>query len=73
MYIFEAIIKYIKGKKLEKIYSDYIPEDITEKPQDCEHLFMPLDTSKELFACKYCGTIVSKDKLKDKNIFKRNN
>ena len=74
MYIFEAIIKFIKGKKYQKLTPDYNPEveeDIIENPQECEHLFMPLDSSNEFFGCKYCGFVVPKSKLKDKNIFSK--
>lgn len=72
MYIFEAITKFIKGKKY-KFDSNYLPnnkEELSSNPQDCEHCFLPLDSSNELFACKYCGIVASKDKLKDRNIFR---
>ena len=72
MYIIERIIQYIKGKKYKpKMYSPDVAEDIIEDPQKCEHLFLPLDSTNELFGCKYCGEIVSRDKLKDKNIFRQ--
>lgn len=68
MYIFEWIIKFIKGKTYKVApKTDFIPsdgEDLIENPNECEHIFMPLDSSEEFFACKYCGTVVSKDKLK---------
>ncbi len=66
MYIIELISKYIKGKK-HKFRSFYAPdnaEDIIEKPQDCKHFFQPLDASNEFFACKFCGLVVNKEKLK---------
>ena len=68
MYIFEWIIKFIKGKTYKVApKTDFIPsdgEDLIENPNECEHIFMPLDSSEEFFACKYCGMVVSKDKLK---------
>lgn len=73
MYIFELIVQYIKGKKYKKLREynpvELEPDGLAENPEDCEHLFMPLDSSNEMFACKYCGLVVSKDKLKNKNIF----
>ncbi len=71
MYIFEFITNILKGKKYRK-HTNYNPEiqdDIIENPQECEHLFMPLDESKEMFACKYCGLVVSKDALSNNRKF----
>jgi hypothetical protein len=45
--------------------ADY-KDDITENPDDCEHFFMPLDSTNEMFACKYCGLVIPKDKLNNK-------
>ena len=68
MYIFELFIKIFKGKKYKKLIPEYTPEtdgDLIENPDECEHLFMPLDESNEYFACKICGLVVPKDKLKE--------
>ena len=67
MYIIEILIKIFKGKKYKKLIPEYtqtIDGNLIEDPDDCEHLFMPLDESKEYFACKNCGIVVSKEKLK---------
>lgn len=68
MYIFEEITKFLKGKKYKPhIQTDYTPDDgegLIENPQECEHLFMPLDSSGEYFACKYCGLVVPRSKMK---------
>ena len=73
MYIFELIVQYLKGKKYKKMQEynplEVIPDGLEEQPENCEHLFMPLDSSNELFGCKYCGLVVPRDKLKNKNIF----
>ncbi len=68
MYIFELITKkFIRNKKKEKgeNYNPEGKENIIEDPQDCEHLFLPIDSTNEYFACKYCGIVVHKDKLKN--------
>ena len=68
MYIFELLTKIFKGKKYKKMFTyqaDY-KDDITENPDDCEHFFMPLDSTNEMFACKYCGLVIPKDKLHNK-------
>ena len=68
MFIFEWIAKFIKGKTYKPfVRTDYIPsdgEDLLENPNDCEHVFMPLDSSNEIFACRYCGMLVRKEYLK---------
>jgi len=71
MYIFELLFQALKkkNKKLPDYNPLNDPETIVEDSSNCEHLFMPLDSSNTLFACKYCGLIVPKEKLKNKNIF----
>lgn len=68
MYIFEWITQFLKGKTYKpQKRINYTPdtgEGLLEDPNDCEHVFMPLDSSSELFACKYCGIIVNKRNLK---------
>ncbi len=71
MYIFELLFRVFNEKKAET--NNFNPmdnqEDIVENSDECEHLFLPLDSSNEYFACKYCGLVVPKEKLKNKNIF----
>lgn len=73
MYIIELIVQALKGKKYNKKTYNPLDEDsetsLDEDSQGCEHLFMPLDSSNALFACKHCGKIVPREKLKNKNIF----
>lgn len=71
MYILELLIQAFKGKK-KPIRNEYNPletDNLLENSENCEHLFMPLDSSNTYFACKYCGLVVPKEKLKNKNIF----
>lgn len=74
MYIFELIYQYLKPKKYtaKTKYNPLETEELIEDSDSCEHLFLPLDSSNENFACKYCGLIVPKEKLKNKNIFENN-
>lgn len=75
MYIIELIVRYLKGKTYKKRNEynplEVVPDGLEETSENCEHLFMPLDSSKELFACKYCGLVVPREKLKNKNIFEQ--
>ena len=51
--------------------------ETAENPEltECEHVFMPIDSSGETLACINCGLVVQRKDLKKKNIFKieRNN
>ncbi len=73
MYIFEIIAQLFKKKETVQHSYDPLTNNSEDLPQDnieeCEHLFLPLDSSNEYFACKYCGIVVPKEKLKNKNIF----
>lgn len=64
MYIFELIFQAFKNKK--SIKNSYNPletnsEDASE--DNCEHLFLPIDSTNTIFACKHCGIIVPKKKF----------
>lgn len=72
MYIFELIAQAFKQKKRVPNYYNPLEQqdqELNSPDESCEHLFLPLDSSNEYFACKYCGIVVPKDKLKNKNIF----
>jgi len=68
MYIFECLIKWLFPQKMGQEY-DYNPltsDEFTD--EDCQHEFMPVDSTKETLACIKCGFIVkreSKDNIKD--------
>ena len=70
MYIFELLFKAFKSKKYINQSFNPLDKEELNLAEDCEHLFLPLDSSNELFACKYCGIVVERDKLKDRNIFR---
>ena len=76
MYIFELIAQLFKKKKYISTYS-FDPlsqnEDEQDDSENCNHMFLPLDSSNTLFACKFCGLIMPREKLKDKNIFRNKN
>lgn len=61
MYIFELIQK-IKNegffKKKEKKEKDF-----EEEYQKCEHIFVPVDSTKKVLACIKCGVLM-KNKIK---------
>ena len=59
MYIIELIIKKLREKK--KAVSDTAT---TTEEDRCNHVFMPVDSTGEILACKYCGVLVKKENLK---------
>ena len=76
MYIFELIAQLFKKKKyLPRNSFDPLNElqEEFDDSENCNHMFLPLDSSNTLFACKYCGLIMSRENLKDKNIFRNKN
>ncbi|MDD3593725.1 MAG: hypothetical protein PHX18_03755 [Candidatus Gastranaerophilales bacterium] len=55
MYLIERIVKLLQNKK-------EAPE-IKEEQEECEHIFLPIDSSCEYLACSKCGLII-KNSLK---------
>ena len=62
MYILDCILKYFFPKKLDETYN-YDPlkhDNIEEDVENCNHEFMPVDSSGETLACIKCGFIVQR-------------
>lgn len=80
MYIFELLVKYFQKDKVENLIDKYESEraknplDETFTAEDdssnCEHIFMPIDSTKETFACSKCGLVINKDAYEKRNFFK---
>lgn len=78
MYFIELLVKYLKKDRLMEILDEHdkktainpleeIPEE--ENYENCEHIFMPIDSTGEILACSKCGLVVNKKDLKYKNFF----
>lgn len=52
MYIFELIFKLLKNKKSKAEHS----KDEETYPS-CDHIFVPIDSTKKVLACTKCGVI----------------
>lgn len=63
MYIIEYIIKKLTQKKKAPIYNP-TPKNETEEYENCEHIFMPIDSTGEVLSCTRCGTLVNQSELK---------
>lgn len=74
MYFIEILVNFFKKKKQKNNFNplDTNNSDSGELPdsENCEHIFMPIDSSGETLACSKCGLVVNKKDLKKKNIFK---
>lgn len=71
MYLFELIVKWIfPNKKYDnKRVFDPFAFDDSDNSGDCEHIFLPIDSTGEILACSKCGLLVNKKDLKDKKYF----
>ncbi len=52
MYIFELIYSLIQKKREKKPVSKFDDEEET-----CNHIFVPVDSTKKVLACTKCGVI----------------
>lgn len=68
MYFVEYIIKKITQKK-EKAFSENVLENENTEYENCEHVFMPIDSTHEILSCSKCGFLVKKSDLRNKNFF----
>lgn len=82
MYIIELLVKYLKKDRFMEVLDEHdsnnaqnpleiIPEE--EGSENCEHIFMPIDSTGEILACSKCGLVVNKKNLRYKNIFMNKN
>lgn len=69
MYIIELIIKKLTQKKPKPQYNPL--SEAQEDYENCEHTFMPVDSTNETLSCTKCGILVKRNELKSKNFFIR--
>ena len=80
MYFIELFVKYLKKDRIEKIIDKLEDEraidplNLSFEDEDdsstCEHVFMPVDSTGETFACSKCGLIISRKAYEKRNFFK---
>ena len=71
MYFIELLVKKILKKKEDTDTFNPAENDTEEFPEKCEHIFMPIDSTGEILACRNCGQIKKRRELKDINFFKK--
>ncbi len=65
MYILEFLLKkIIKRPKTTKLQEEIMYEK-------CEHIFLPIDSSKIRFACSKCGQYAELEKKEEINFFRQ--
>jgi len=83
MYFIEAIVKYLRKDKFSEILDNHdkmqsynpleeipLEESLNEdESENCEHIFMPIDSTGEILACSKCGQLIKKSELKPLNFF----
>ena len=78
MYLLELIVKYFKKDRFNEVLEEHDEntalnplEEIQEVETDenCDHIFMPIDSTEEILACSKCGLVVNRKDLKYKNFF----
>ncbi len=69
MYFIELLVKKFKNKKNKytKNTEYKIADETSFEEEPCNHIFMPIDETGEILACKNCGMIINKSEIKDKN------
>jgi len=69
MYFIELLVK--KFRKKEVLSENFDPLNVEDAEEmNCEHVFMPIDSSGDVLACRNCGLVVNKKDLKDINFFR---
>lgn len=71
MYFIELIIKKLTQKK-DKFASNYSSNEEFQEYENCEHVFMPIDSTNEILSCTKCGILKKRSEFKNKNFFIQN-
>ena len=72
MYFIELLVKKFQKKKNNEDSYNPLNED-TSQEENCEHVFMPIDSTGEVLSCRNCGLVVKREDLKDINFFRKHN
>ena len=62
MYIFEIFIKWLNKRQTKEIKPEKPTFEEVDEAINCEHNFMPIDSSGLVLACTKCGFVVKKVK-----------
>lgn len=69
MYFIEILRKFLKNKKdWKSFFGKKGTSQTVSEEEKCEHMFVPIDSTKKVFACYKCGLVINK-KPKNLNFF----
>lgn len=68
MYLIELIIKTLTKKKQLTLDNSTLNSE-NSNYENCEHVFMPIDSTNETLSCTKCGILTKRSELKNKNFF----
>lgn len=69
MYFVEILSKILNNKNLlSKFIKPEKQEDFDNNQENCEHMFVPIDSTGKVFACIHCGLVLN-EKPKNLNFF----
>lgn len=66
MYIFELLYKTIKNISSKRQEKKVEAVEETDEAETCEHIFLPVDSTKKILACTKCGMLIKAENLKVK-------
>ena len=69
MYIIEFIIKKLTQRKEKPVFNP-LEAGAKEDYENCEHAFMPIDSTNETLSCTKCGQLAKRSELRNKNFLK---
>lgn len=72
MYFIELLVKYLTKDRVKEILDEHdkntalnplneIPQE-NDESENCEHIFMPVDSTGEILACSKCGLVIKAKK-----------
>lgn len=74
MFIVEFLVKFFSNKKQTKVEPKMFDdeEEPLEDINTCSHIFLPIDSTKKVYACSKCGYVIKKEEYdKKRNIFRK--
>ena len=60
MYIFEIFVRWLNKRESKEITPQKPDFEEVDEALNCEHKFMPVDSTGEVLACTKCGFVVKK-------------
>ena len=64
MYIYELIYKVIQ--KIKSLKNKKETKEEKQEEEVCEHVFLPVDSTKKILACAKCGLLLKTDDILNK-------